>query len=124
MNKKEQAAMNEAIRAAQVNRALRWTDHPEAPDVPVPESGKRSVGYLFNPYTRVVSSAWSDCNRHGYGRPPIGSPASASQRGVQLFSTPARAAAAMRRDLERKYAAALAEIDRMIAGLPDEPNEA
>ena len=49
MNKKEQAAYDELVAQARINRALRWSDYSVERDMPVPEvSGEYQNGWSFN----------------------------------------------------------------------------
>ncbi|HBZ1813339.1 hypothetical protein ACE3KB_18890 [Enterobacter hormaechei subsp. oharae] len=49
MNKKEQAAYDELVAQARINRALRWSDYGVERDMPVPEvSGEYQNGALLN----------------------------------------------------------------------------
>jgi hypothetical protein len=48
MNKKEQAAYDELMAQARINRALRWSDYSVERDMPVPEvSGEYQNGWSY-----------------------------------------------------------------------------
>jgi hypothetical protein len=115
MTKKEKAAFDAAIERAEILAALRWTA-PVLPDVPPPKSGY-SEGWEFNAYTRRVEQAWSDTVTHGSGPAPHDYKryVSASQNGIALYSTKARALAALRYEVELQAAKMLLEIDKRIA---------
>ena len=127
MTKKEKAAMQAAIDRADLLAALRWTS-PVEPDVEPPEFGDYSEGWRFNECTRVVEIGWSTSVSNGFGPAPRGKErwSSGSQHSARLFSTKARALAAMRHVLERQYASALMCIDRVIRAEADNdaPTEA
>ncbi len=60
MNKKEQAAYDELVAQARINRALRWSDYSVERDMPVPEvSGEYQNGWSFNTATGTVYPTWS-----------------------------------------------------------------
>ena len=119
MTKKEQTAMQAAIDRAETLAALRWTG-PVERDVDIPEKGY-SEGWDYNTYSMIVWRGWSDSVSHGKGRvPEDGKYRSGSQRGVKMFSTKARALAAMRHEMEQKAAAEILRVDRMIAAAMQE----
>ena len=121
MNKKEQAAMKEAIDRADLLAALRWTD-PVNKDIPAPlysfksSDGKRyTEGWDFNAYSKKVYQAWSECVAHGTGPYPVDNKnRHGSQNAISLFSTKLLALKAMRHSVERQAAADLMAIDRLI----------
>ncbi len=117
MNKKEQADFDRITKEAEINRALRWSDYPSEFDLPVPEHDSNYVnGWSINTYSASVFESWSKSMSHGSGHIQIGKKhSSASQRGIAQFSTKEKAYMALRRELERKYATELADIDFMIA---------
>ena len=119
MTKKEQAAMQAAMRAA-IDRAdtlaaLRWTG-PVERDVGVPLQGY-SEGWDYNAHSICVWLGWSNSVAHGTGPAPTGSDRfrSGSQGSRRMFSTQAMALAAMRHEMEQRAAAALLKVDREIA---------
>ncbi|HEE9327636.1 TPA: hypothetical protein R8D77_004718, partial [Salmonella enterica subsp. enterica serovar Typhimurium var. monophasic 4,[5],12:i:-] len=66
MNKKEQAAYDELVAQARINRALRWSDYSVERDMPVPEvSGEYQNGWSFNTATGTVYPTWSGTTVHG-----------------------------------------------------------
>lgn len=114
MTKKEQAAMRAAIDRAETLAALRWT-WPVERDVGVPLQGY-SEGWDYNAHSRRVWQGWSDRMAHGEGKAPeAGKYRSGSQGSRRMFSTKARALAAMRHEMEQKAAADLLAVDRQIA---------
>ena len=115
MTKKEQAAMQAAIDRAETLAALRWTQ-PVERDVDVPQEGF-SQGWDYNAYTKTVWYGWSNSNSHSQGEAPLPGKwiSGASQGPRRMFSTKARALAAMRHEIELKAAANLLSIDRQIA---------
>ena len=118
MTKKEQAAMAAAIERAELVAALRWTA-PVDYDVMPPTKGYRE-GWTFNSWNRDVRREWSGVTCHGSGDPPTNNEErhfSASQNSQKMFSTEALALAALRHELELKYASDLLEIDRRLKAL-------
>lgn len=125
MNKKEAAQLNEALTQARFNRALSWSRLPETPDVK-PPSGifEFANGWTFTensiyPSTPKAYEAWTESSYHGDGHRDPDAPRtqrrpSASHGARWLFSTKLRALYALRRALERKFAAVLAEVDLAI----------
>jgi hypothetical protein len=115
MSKKEQAAMQAAIDRAETLAALRWTA-PVERDVGVPLQGY-SEGWDYNPHAQRVWFGWSGQVCHGEGKAPEqGSKyRSGSQGSRRMFSTHAKALAAMRHEMEKKFAAELLRVYRQIA---------
>lgn len=114
MTKKEQAAMQAAIDRAELLAALRWTS-PVERDVPPPSDGY-SEGWTYNAYSKRVERGWSKCVSHGSGPVPVdGRYTSASQGAQWMYSTEAKALAAMRHELETMAAKSLLEVDRKLA---------
>ena len=114
MTKKEQAAMQAAIDRAEMLAALRWTS-PVARDVGVPLQGY-SEGWEYNAHAKRVWQGWSNSVSHGEGNAPeAGKYRSGSQGSRRMFSTQAKALAAMRHEIELKAAADLMSLDRQIA---------
>lgn len=122
MTKKEQAAMKAAIDRAELLAALRWTAQVEK-DVPPPGAGGYSEGWTYNAYSMVVEIGWSTSVCHGTGRAPksykerIGK--SASQNARWMYSTEAKAYAAMRNELEKMAAEKLLKVDRLMQAASD-----
>jgi len=119
MNKKEQALVESLTIEAAQNRALRWSDGEESPDIPVPDGFNQFVnGWSFNAYRGVAYETWSCSVTHGDGHITEGGrPGSASQRGIRQYSTEEKALIAMRRSLERQFASSLNKIDEQILKL-------
>lgn len=114
MNKKEQQQLADAIEAAELAKALRWTEEVK-PDVPPPKSGGYSEGWIANWHTGRVERGWSSSNVHGYGPIPAhGQQRNATQNSCWLFSSPERAMRYIRHRMEQEAAAKLMEIDRRI----------
>lgn len=104
MNKAEKALLEEA----RVQAALRWTE-AVAPDVPPPEYGKKTTGYLAHARDWAgaeVRHLWSSSVSHG----PVGA-THGSQGSRALHSTPERALRALRYELEVHTARKLRSID-------------
>lgn len=115
MNKKEQAALDAAVTAARLNRALRWS--PETwidRDVPVPDRDYTD-GWNYNSYGEGrVERTWSGATSHGtyYEN---GSRGTGTQGGIKLYSNRVLALRAMRCEMELRFAKTLARIDAAIA---------
>lgn len=116
MNKKEQAAFDDATNNLREARALRWSTPdgalipPRRPPAPGGDTGV-TTGWDTNVFTRSVTRGWSTCSAHGDGPPK---PGSGSQKPIALYSTQSLALRALRVALERNCAAALAGIDDRI----------
>lgn len=122
MTKKEQAAMQAAIDRAELLAALRWTG-PVAKDVAPPKKGY-SEGWTFNAYSMRVEQGWNDSFAHGSGPAPTdGRFRSGSQQPQWMFSTEAKALAAMRHEVEIEAAQKLLKIDRLIRKLSDQEQQ-
>jgi hypothetical protein len=114
MNKKEQAAMQAAIDRAETLAALRWTE-PVERDIGIPEKGF-SEGWDYNTHSQRVWIGWSDRVAHGSGPAPTDFRIrNGSQGSRKMFSTKAKALAAMRHEVEKNAASELLKIDRLIA---------
>ena len=115
MTKKEQAAMQAAIDRAEKLAALRWTGSVDR-DVGVPLQGY-SEGWDYNAHSQRVWLGWSDQVTHGTGPAPKDRETrlSASKQSRRMFSTKAKALAAMRHEIEQIAAADLMKVDRQIA---------
>ena len=131
MNKKEQAELDAAHKAAKVARALRWSDRKPAPMIPPPSTsapglGSYTNGWLFN-LNRLISGSYFDkncvykaassCISHFLDEhiPPGGKPRNVgTQRSVALYATRLDALLALRAEVERVIAEKLAAIDEMI----------
>jgi len=119
MTKKEQAAMKEAIDRAETLAALRWTA-PVEKDVPPPKDGGYSEGWIYNAHSFVVERGWSDSVSHGSGEAPErGKYRIGSQNARWMFSTKAKAVAAMRHELENMAAEKLLKCDRILRAVSD-----
>ena len=105
--------MKAAIDRAELLAALRWSA-PVERDVPPPTNGKYSEGWTYNAYSMAVARGWSTSVSHGSGPAPTGQDryTSGSQGARWMFSSEAKALAAMRHELENKAAVALLECDR------------
>ena len=112
MNKKEQAAFDEAILKAETLAALRWTEKVEPDmDIPTSTSNKTAFGYGMNTSTLRAFETWSQNGRHSTGRDPN---KIASQNGIKQYSTELLALKALRHALELDYAKNLLAIDKRI----------
>ena len=111
MTKKEQAEIDRAETLA----ALRWTG-PVEHDVGVPLQGY-SEGWDGNAHSMRVWIGWSGQVVHGAGEAPKNGERhyNGAQGSRRLFSTQAKALAAMRHEMEQKAAADLLKVDRQIA---------
>ncbi|MFA5897789.1 MAG: hypothetical protein WC829_01620 [Hyphomicrobium sp.] len=120
MTKKEKAAMAEAIHRAELLSALRWTA-PLAPDIPPPAFGTYSEGWTFNAFSLRVEKGWSTSTAHGSGPAPKDDRrgVSASQNSRHLYSTQAKALAALRHVVETEAAQKLLGIDRRLQTLSE-----
>ncbi|EFH3072660.1 hypothetical protein GS974_17195 [Escherichia coli] len=124
MNKKEQAAYDELMAQARINRALRWSDYSVERDMPVPEvSGEYQNGWSFNTATGTVYPTWSGTTVHGIREEGEVVDATyrrmrgmnGSQNGIPQYSTKERAMKALRCSLEIKFAIQLDAVDKAIA---------
>lgn len=109
MTKKELAEV-EALKTA---LALRFTDADERPDIPSPGPGEKTTGWRGNSYSGRAELMWSEFTSHGNGS-ARSSRLVASQGGIPLHSSKERALRAMRREVERRCAKLLREIDVQI----------
>ncbi|HBR5503295.1 TPA: hypothetical protein L9168_005143 [Klebsiella pneumoniae] len=123
MNKKEQAAYDQLVAQARINRALRWSDYRVERDMPVPEtSGDYQNGWSFNVASGTVYPTWSGNSVHGTREEGEVVDAASrrmrgmngSQNGIPQFSTKERALKALRRSLEIKFAMQLDDLDKAI----------
>lgn len=114
MTKKEKAEMQAAIDRAELLAALRWTA-PVERDVDIPEEGY-AAGWDYNKSSRLIWRTWTGSLVHGRGEAPKPNQRyySATQGGRRLFSTPEKALAALRHELECLAAANLLAVDRRI----------
>jgi hypothetical protein len=111
MTKKELAVIEEL----KIKLALRITENVK-PDIPKPESGQTLVkGWSFNSYSKRVEKSCSTCIYHGDGWEKT-----SSQNAIEQYSTPILAYRAMRREVEKRCARELREIDIKIEGASDE----
>ena len=120
MTKKERAEFDALLQRARMHGAFHWTT-PVERDVPPPASGGYSAGWDFNSYDNGrVWMGWSTTVSHGTGPIPLRDRyVSGSQGARRMFSTKAKALAAMRFEMEQKFATILARIDQQIQQ-PDE----
>ncbi len=111
MNKKEQAAYDELVAQARINRRFRWSDYSVERDMPVPEvSGEYQNGWSFNTATGTVYPTWSGTTVHGTREEGEVVDATSrrmrgmngSQNGIPQYSTKERALKALRCSLEIK----------------------
>ena len=126
MTKAEKFALDTALRAAAVNRALRWSDSAPVRDLPIPTGVDSTSGWDFNPHNarrpyggcsieQGVYQAWSEFDRHGEGPArPSGRYGGGSQGGRALYSTRALALRGLRAAIEAEAAGLLADIDAEI----------
>jgi len=114
MTKREQAE----VEALKTRLALCFTDDV-MPDIQEPESGQSLVkGWSFNSYSKRVAKSCSTCISHGDGWE-----GASSREAIAQYSTPVRAYKAMRRELEKRFALELREIDAKIEALEREALE-
>ncbi|OTE98064.1 hypothetical protein BCS42_11575 [Crenothrix sp. D3] len=111
MSKKEQEMLDNAILLAETTMALRWTPVIK-PDVPIPSQDEVATGWLYTISNRKIYEIWSHSTIHG-DMPYM--PKFYRSGGKASYSTKALAYAAMRNELERKFAIELLEIDKFIA---------
>lgn len=107
--------MQAAIDRAETLAALRWTG-PVERDVEVPLRGY-SEGWDYNAHSMRVWQGWSGQVVHGTGPAPKegGRHYNGSQGSRRMYSTKAKALAAMRHEMEQQAAANLLKVDRQIA---------
>jgi hypothetical protein len=129
MNKKEKALLDQSIRDAKVNRALRWSDGEFKPDVPPPSSmnysepiirsgGSHTRGWMQRFWcgfenespSRFIGKGISSSISHGCDWVKT-----SSQNPMALHSTRLRALKALRQSAEMKFAKFLADVDEEIA---------
>lgn len=119
MNKKEKAALEDAIQELAIARALRWSDQP-VPDYDVlpPEYGSRenlSRGWVPSHYferygsSNYASKGCSSSVDHGSGWEKT-----TTQGPRKMYSTRLLALRRTRANAERQFAKVLAEIDAEI----------
>lgn len=132
MNKKEQAAFDEAVTDMYAARALRWQDDKPEPmsvdEIKAEIAAGNAVEILRYGQPRKIFSGWS-YNAYGegyvsvlghdgvysYGAAYNGKISdSASQSGGPIYRTQADALRALRYDMTVKYARSLAKIDAQI----------
>lgn len=126
MNKTERAALESAQKELVVARALNWSRHESLLEDLPPPSGRGpgtryTEGWGFNSHTEDVFPMWSGVVVHGYGSAPTTTMASGSRShgGRALYSTKLLALQALRYEMERNAARALAKIDAQIAAQKD-----
>lgn len=117
MTKKEQAAMKAAIDRAETLAALRWTQ-PVEPDVMPPmQMGVYVEGWNYSTSTFKVNKEFTGSHTHGFGPLGDGGPIREYVGSVRLYSTKAKALAALRHCVENQAAKKLLDIDRELAEL-------
>jgi hypothetical protein len=115
LNLKEKAEFARLQDEVRIARALRWTE-PVARDLPAPHiAGTVTQGWEHNDFE--VYQAWSSCIRHGSGVCVEGGGILTANGRRDLYSTELLALRALRCELERKAAEALATIDARIEQL-------
>lgn len=123
MNKREKVQFENAIREAALNRALRWSEPEQEPDVPIPGyMDDLSRGWMPKDYyirSDHRDYAWPACSSNaGHG---TGWAKTTTQRPVELYSTKLLALRAARAKAEKQFAKILAEIDHEIQKEIDSP---
>lgn len=120
MNKAEKAQLEEALRQA----AFRRTG-PVERDLPPPEyaTGDYTQGWDINLHTGTAFEAWSGVVSHGTGKAPTPGKrySSASQNPCRLYSTKAKALAALRYLIEERAATDLRNIDIQLEAEKEAP---
>ncbi len=114
MNKKEQAAYDEAIDRANTLAAFHFTESVKR-DVPPPDSGY-TEGWDYNAHNPTVWLGWSSTTGHGTGAAPKEGERyrSGSQGSRAMFSTKILALKALRHEMEIKFANELRKVDDKI----------
>ena len=110
MNKQEK----EDFENLKIWLALRYTGEIEGPDVQIPESDGKTIGYYITPSCKILkamSTSYSHATTDISNEFPTNT---TSQRGIPLYSSKVKALEDSRRMLEREYGKKLLEIDRMI----------
>ncbi|MGZ5222021.1 MAG: hypothetical protein ACXWC7_18190 [Chitinophagaceae bacterium] len=110
MTKKEKEVFDAAILRAETLAALRWT-MPDKPDIPIPKDGM-TTGWLYSLVSRKVYEAWSHSKFHG--DMPYMPKYEQYKNGAALYSTKARALAALRHAMEEQAASDLLAVDKRI----------
>lgn len=105
--------MQAAIDRAETLAALRWTN-PVEKDVPPPKGVVGfSEGWTCNAHSGRVEPGWSTSVAHGFGPVPVNDRfRSGQQNSCWLYSTKAKAYAAMRHEIEKQSAERLLKCDR------------
>jgi hypothetical protein len=96
LNKKEKGFIDKLVKELEIQSALRWTEEVN-PDIMPPKGGELLKGFSFNAYSMRVSESCAS-----------------SQGSKPLYSSILLALKAMRYAVERKCAAELRTIDKMI----------
>lgn len=109
MTKKERAAIDAKIKALRIRAALCWSDE-YLPDVPIPEGGELSKGWLPTLWDGGAQMACSSTVYHGTGRWDR----TTSQGPRRLYSTKLLALLACRHAAALDAATKLASIDELI----------
>ena len=125
MTRAEKLSLDAALRAAAVNRALRWSDSVPVRDLPIPTTAAvDSSGWDFNMHaargygnnglsSSGVFRAWSSCVANGQGA-AWSRDHGGTQGGRALYSARALALRGLRAAIEAETAALLADIDAEI----------
>lgn len=125
MNKKELAEFEALKSESLLNRALRWSDYDETPDLSVPDSASDYVNGWSISKAGLVILTWSTAVVHGIRDEGVivsaetrsTKPFSATQGGIKQYSSELLALKSLRRTLERSFAEKLAAIDKKIKTL-------
>ena len=119
MTKKEREEMQALRDELAIAKAWRRTG-PVPCDLPAPSGiyAEQTSGWVFNSHSLRAQRAWSGVAIHGIGyateKEHRASRNCASQRAIPLYSTEELALRAMRYEIEKEAAKALAKIDAMI----------
>jgi hypothetical protein len=110
MTKKEQAEMDELRNQLAKAKAFRFTEQANEDVMPPSGFEKLSTGWLFNAHSKRVDVACSSSTGHAWGQ----NDRTTTQQPRRLYSTKLLALKALRYELEQKFAAELAEVDKRI----------
>jgi hypothetical protein len=100
----------------EMRAALRWTDGPIEPDIPIPQGSAVTDGFLITgkmPYS-AVTSAKSRATSHGTATLRSSAILPSTQGGRSLYSSRLLALQALRYEFACFAAGRLSEIDKMI----------
>ena len=116
MNKKEKLYLAELEQKLAVFEANKTT-HKVHADIPPPSPSERgfplTVGWIFNPHSKVVSNGCSSAVGHSRTR----TDKTQMQRPIWLYSTELLATQALRYEVEQEQMQVLASIDKKIKTL-------